>query len=55
MAGDSNIIYWLQSRNIEASPELVAEIRNTAKATNRVLENAEVMVVVDRWQRAQAS
>jgi len=55
MAGDSNIIYWLQSRDIEAQPELVAEIRTIAKSTNRVLENSEVMQVVDRWLQAQAS
>jgi 2-isopropylmalate synthase len=54
MAGDSNIIYWLQSRGIEPVPDLVAAVRSTAKATNRVLDNAEVMQVVDRWKQAGA-
>ena len=46
MAGDSNIIYWLQSRGYEPADELVAAIRAKAKATNRVLEEAEVLAVV---------
>jgi hypothetical protein len=36
MAGDSNILYWLRSRGIEASPALVSAIRDLAKSTNRV-------------------
>jgi len=46
MAGDSNIVYWLESRNIEASASLVSEIRKLAKSSNRVLEENEVMAVV---------
>ena len=55
MAGDSNIIHWLETRNIEVHPDLVSRIRDTAKSTNRILENSEVMQVVDTWKRAQAS
>ena len=47
MAGDSNIIYWLKSRGIEATDDLVSAIRAKAKSTNRVLEEAEVMSVVE--------
>jgi 2-isopropylmalate synthase len=46
MAGDSNIVYWLKSRDIEPAPDLVAEIRKLAKSTNRVLEESEIMAVV---------
>ena len=46
MAGDSNIIYWLSSRGFDPTPELVGKIRDVAKATNRVLEEHEVMAVV---------
>ena len=52
MAGDSNILYWLRSRGIEASPALVSAIRDLAKSTNRVLENAEVHAIVNRWKAA---
>ncbi len=47
MAGDSNILYWLQSRGIEATDVLVDAIRSKAKSTNRVLEESEVMEVVN--------
>jgi hypothetical protein len=47
MAGDSNILYWLQSRGIEATDVLVDAIRSKAKSTNRVLEEFEVMEVVN--------
>jgi len=46
MAGDSNIVYWLKSRNIEPTDALVSDIRQLAKSTNRVLEEHEVMAVV---------
>ena len=46
MAGDSNIIYWLSSRGIEPEPALVARIRSAAKSTNRLLDEAEVMAIV---------
>jgi len=53
MAGDSNIKYWLRSRGLPVEDDLVSAIRTLAKSTNRLLEDAEVQSVVDRW-RAQA-
>jgi 2-isopropylmalate synthase len=49
MAGDSNIKYWLRSRGIDAAPALVSRIRDLAKSTNRMLDNAEVQAVVDAF------
>jgi 2-isopropylmalate synthase len=46
MAGDSNIVYWLKKRGIEPAPELVGKIRDVAKASNRVLEEAEVFAII---------
>ena len=46
MAGDSNIIYWLRSRGLEATDDLVGRIRKVAKKTNRVLEEGEIMAIV---------
>ena len=46
MAGDSNIVYWLQSRGIEATDDRVARIRAAAKSTNRLLEEHEVMAAL---------
>ena len=49
MAGDSNIIYWLQSRGFEPEAGLVAAIRAKAKSTSRVLAEEEVMAVVQDY------
>ena len=49
MAGDSNIIYWLQSRGFEPDAGLVAAIRAKAKSTSRVLAEEEVMAVVNDY------
>jgi 2-isopropylmalate synthase len=46
MAGDSNIAYWLRSRGIVATPELIAAVRTKAKAGNRVLEESEILEIV---------
>ncbi|MEL6347436.1 MAG: LeuA family protein [Myxococcota bacterium] len=47
MAGDSNIIHWLNARHIEATEEMVGRIRTAAKATNRLLSEAEIMQIVN--------
>ncbi len=47
MAGDSNIIYWLTSRGYAPEDALVARIRTAAKSSNRVLEEAEVLAIVN--------
>jgi hypothetical protein len=41
------MLYWLQSRGIEATDVLVDAIRIKATSTNRVLEESEVMEVVN--------
>jgi 2-isopropylmalate synthase len=46
MAGDSNIIHWLNARDFEPTEELVGRIREVAKATNRVLEEEEVLAII---------
>ncbi|HNC99364.1 MAG TPA: 2-isopropylmalate synthase, partial [Myxococcota bacterium] len=45
-AGDSNILFWLKRRNIEATPARVAAIRERAKAGNRMLEEAEILELI---------
>jgi 2-isopropylmalate synthase len=47
MSGESNVRYWLSSRGIEASEELVKHVFAVAKATDRVLTDAEVMAAVE--------
>ncbi|HVT61250.1 MAG TPA: LeuA family protein [Thermoanaerobaculia bacterium] len=42
MSGESNVVYWLQERGIEAAPDLVEEIFARAKGSARVLEENEI-------------
>jgi 2-isopropylmalate synthase len=46
MSGKSNVIYWLESRGLEASDERVARIFDKAKSASGVLAEAEVMALV---------
>ena len=46
MSGKSNVIYWLESRGIEASDERVARIFEKAKSASGVLEEDEMMKLV---------
>ena len=47
MAGDSNIVYWLQKRGYDPAPELVTKIREVAKKSTRVLEESEVLAIIN--------
>ncbi len=51
MSGLSNVIWWLKSRRIEASDDLIKEIFELAKRGNRVLTDDEIMQIVDRHDR----
>ncbi len=42
MSGQANVIFWLQRRGYEATPELVDRILNAAKESNRVLRDEEI-------------
>ncbi|HMJ10962.1 MAG TPA: LeuA family protein [Polyangiaceae bacterium] len=46
MSGASNVTFWLKSRNIEASPELVRAILDRAKAAHHILSDEQVHEVV---------
>jgi len=46
MSGKSNVIYWLESRGIEASEDRVARIYEHAKKSSAVLEEEEVMQLI---------
>ena len=46
MAGDSNILFWLKHRGIDATPTLVKAIREKAKSQSRLLAESEVLAVV---------
>ncbi len=45
MSGESNVVYWLQERGIEAAPELVKEIFQRAKCAAAILEETEILEI----------
>ncbi|HSF40863.1 MAG TPA: LeuA family protein [Thermoanaerobaculia bacterium] len=45
MSGESNVVYWLQERGIEATPELVKEIFQKAKTAIATLEEVEILEI----------
>ena len=50
MSGLSNVYYWLESRRIPYTEELVQEIFAKAKSTNRTLSKEEIMSVVRKHE-----
>src|ERR687890_300532 len=46
MSGKSNVVYWLESRGLEASDERVARLFDRAKSAQGVLSEEEVMQLV---------
>ncbi len=51
MSGLSNVIYWLDSREVEPSDELALYILKTAKESNRVLSELELWGLVEGFKR----
>ncbi len=46
MSGNSNVVYYLASRGLPATPEIVAAILDLAKQTSRVLTEPEILDVI---------
>lgn len=46
MSGKSNVIFWLETRGIEASEELVTRIYDRAKGSSSVLEEHEIRELI---------
>ncbi len=49
MCGQSNVEYWLHSRGIEASPDLVEKLLAHAKQSTRVLDESEVKKLINKF------
>ena len=45
MSGESNVVYWLQERGIDAVPDLVREIFQAAKDSPVILEEAQILAI----------
>ena len=46
MSGESNVIYWLQKRHIEATPTLVQAIFAAAKCSDHIFSEAEIRQII---------
>jgi 2-isopropylmalate synthase len=55
MSGKSNVLFWLERRGIAASEELVQEIFDRAKKTDRLLSDEEVQEIVDHHLATHSS
>lgn len=45
MSGESNVVYWLQERGIDAAPDLVREIFQAAKGSLSILEEEQILAI----------
>ncbi len=50
MSGESNVVYWLQSRGIEPDAGLVKHLFGIAKATDHILDDEEIKVAIEQFR-----
>jgi isopropylmalate/homocitrate/citramalate synthase len=55
MSGESNVIFWLQSRGLEVTPERVKAVFDRAKSVDRVLTDREIQAVIDHVSGSRVS
>ncbi len=53
MSGRSNVIFWLESRNLPATDEIVDRIFAAAKASNRTLTHDQVQKIVEEVRKLE--
>jgi 2-isopropylmalate synthase len=53
MSGRSNVIFWLESRSLPATDEIIDRVFAAAKASNRTLTHEQVQAIVDDTQRVK--
>lgn len=55
MCGESNVVYWLEERGIEAESSLVEALFRAAKGADRVLEESAVLEICRHHGKAPAA
>jgi 2-isopropylmalate synthase len=45
-SGESNVVYWLRKRSIDAEPELVKKILAVAKSGDHILTEDEIRQII---------
>src|SRR6516225_3648431 len=51
MSGRSNVVFWLESRGLPSSDEIVDRIFAAAKASNRTLTHDQIQAIVDQTRK----
>ncbi|MGH2442972.1 MAG: 2-isopropylmalate synthase, partial [Chloroflexota bacterium] len=49
MSGQSNVVYWLESRNVPVETELVDRIFGACKLKDSLMTEDEIQAIVDSW------
>ena len=52
MSGRSNVVFWLESRGLPASDEVIDRVFAAAKSSNRTLTHDQVQAIVDEARKA---
>ncbi|HLJ69027.1 MAG TPA: 2-isopropylmalate synthase, partial [Chloroflexota bacterium] len=55
MSGQSNVVYWLESRGIDPEPGLVEAIFTACKENDRLMTEAEILALAEEQQATAAS
>ena len=48
VSGKSNVIYWLNKKDIQPNAKLISAILNEAKKINHVLKDEEIRAIIDK-------
>jgi len=51
MSGRSNVVFWLESRGLPATDEIIDRVFAAAKASNRTLTHEQVQAIVDETHK----
>ncbi len=51
MSGRSNVVFWLESRGLPASDDIVDRVFTAAKSSNRILTHDQVQAIVDEARK----
>ena len=55
MSGESNVVFWLQSRGLEATPDRIKAVFDRAKSVDRVLTDGEIQAVLESVSGSRVS
>jgi len=53
MSGQSNVVFWLQQRGLDAKPELVDMIFEHAKQSSSLLTDIQIYAIIDEYKKAK--